>query len=202
MLHLVRRSVSVRLVITVLALVSAAMGCKRTAALWIAIILAVCADPLSAQVNTKHWTPLGTTQSTPSVAGRVTAIATDPSNSNNIWVGTAGGGLWQSTDGGASWVPLVDGPPIGAVAYAAVPVPGPSPAPTPIQYLFAGTGEFHNVQPGGLPVPEGAGNGNGIYENFAPFNDPINNPWFRDSGPAAYTVGTPPKNGPGIFAFD
>lgn len=35
--------------------------------------------------------------------GRVNAIAVHPTNRNEIWVGSAGGGLWKSTNGGNSW---------------------------------------------------------------------------------------------------
>lgn len=46
--------------------------------------------------------PIGT------VTGAVEAIATDPSSSNTIYVGTVGGGIWKTTNGGVSWIPLID----------------------------------------------------------------------------------------------
>jgi hypothetical protein len=37
-----------------------------------------------------------------------TAIAINPNNSNIIYQGTAGGGVWRTTDGGATWSPIFD----------------------------------------------------------------------------------------------
>ncbi|MFB9262053.1 autotransporter domain-containing protein [Bradyrhizobium erythrophlei] len=42
------------------------------------------------------------------VTGAVEAIATDPSNSNVIYVGSVGGGIWKTTNAGTSWTPLTD----------------------------------------------------------------------------------------------
>jgi photosystem II stability/assembly factor-like uncharacterized protein len=40
--------------------------------------------------------------------GLVSAIAVHPLNSNVIYIGTAGGGIWRSRDGGATWTPTFD----------------------------------------------------------------------------------------------
>jgi PKD repeat protein/photosystem II stability/assembly factor-like uncharacterized protein len=40
--------------------------------------------------------------------GRITVIEFHPTNSNVIFVGTPGGGLWKSIDGGSNWLPLTD----------------------------------------------------------------------------------------------
>ncbi|HZA81559.1 MAG TPA: hypothetical protein VFC13_08815, partial [Actinomycetes bacterium] len=70
--------------------------------------------------------------SRPRVAGRVAAVALDPSDPRHLLVG--GGGLWESRDGGWTWTARADDQPtvaIGAVAFA----PGdPSVA-------YAGTGQ-------------------------------------------------------------
>src|SRR2546423_6071455 len=50
----------------------------------------------------------------PFTAGRVTALAVNPNNVNNVYLGGADGGLWISTDGGATWNPLTDNPPTAA----------------------------------------------------------------------------------------
>jgi len=42
------------------------------------------------------------------VGGRVRSILTDPSNANNILIGSVSGGIWRSTNGGASWAPVDD----------------------------------------------------------------------------------------------
>lgn len=40
---------------------------------------------------------------TPPLSGRVNGIAYAPSNTTNIWIATAGGGVWKSTDSGSTW---------------------------------------------------------------------------------------------------
>jgi len=68
------------------------------------------------------------------VSGRVGAIAVDPSNSNHILCGSAGGGVWESTNRGAGWIPRTDYMPsltIGALAF------NPSAPAT----VYCGTGE-------------------------------------------------------------
>src|SRR6266705_3178560 len=43
-----------------------------------------------------------------SVSGRVTAVVVDPTNSNNVYVGTAQGGVWRSIDDGSTWMAIFD----------------------------------------------------------------------------------------------
>jgi hypothetical protein len=78
------------------------------------------------------WTAGFGPGSRPRVAGRVAAVALDPSDPRHLLVG--GGGVWESRDGGWTWTPRADDQPtvaIGAVAFA----PGdPSVA-------YAGTGQ-------------------------------------------------------------
>src|SRR5262245_63070654 len=40
--------------------------------------------------------------------GRVNSIAVDPTNSNVIYLGSAGGGVLRSDNGGSNWTPLND----------------------------------------------------------------------------------------------
>jgi hypothetical protein len=54
------------------------------------------------------------------VAGRVSAIAVDPSDPTHVLVGAANGGVWESRDRGASWAPRTDYAAtltVGAVAF-------------------------------------------------------------------------------------
>jgi hypothetical protein len=78
------------------------------------------------------WTAGFGPGSRPRVAGRVAAVALDPSDPRHLLAG--GGGIWESHDGGWTWTPRSDDQPtlaIGAVAFA----PGdPSVA-------YAGTGQ-------------------------------------------------------------
>ena len=90
-----------------------------------------------------NWTEIGpfslpngqTQTGTPaSVDGRVTAIAVDPTNSNNIYLGTAQGGVWRSTNGGTNWTAIFDNAQTLAVGALAV-------APSNPNVLYIGTGE-------------------------------------------------------------
>jgi len=58
--------------------------------------------------------PTSSSISPPFTSGRVTALAVNPNNSNNVYVGGADGGLWVTTDGGNTWSPLTDNPPNAA----------------------------------------------------------------------------------------
>jgi photosystem II stability/assembly factor-like uncharacterized protein len=72
--------------------------------------------------------------STVTVAGRVSAIAVDPTNAHHVLVGSAAGGIWETHDGGTSWAPRTDDQPtlaIGALVWD----------PTDASTVYAGTGE-------------------------------------------------------------
>jgi autotransporter-associated beta strand protein len=50
----------------------------------------------------------GQTGGNQAVSGRVTGIATDPTDPNTIYISTAGGGAWKTTNGGLTWQPMFD----------------------------------------------------------------------------------------------
>ncbi|MGH2571266.1 MAG: hypothetical protein ACRDGR_08580, partial [bacterium] len=52
--------------------------------------------------------------------GRMLSIDFDPTNTNVVYVGAAGGGVFKSTDAGVSWTPIADGIPSMAVGGIAV----------------------------------------------------------------------------------
>lgn len=57
------------------------------------------------------WTPIGPSPLSEvgnQDNGLVSSIAIHPFNSNVIYIGTAGGGVWRSRDGGNTWRPLFD----------------------------------------------------------------------------------------------
>lgn len=68
------------------------------------------------------------------VAGRVVAIAPDPTNSSIIYIAAAGGGVWKTTNGGGSWAALTDGLPDLAMGSLTVDPSSPS-------TVYAGSGE-------------------------------------------------------------
>jgi photosystem II stability/assembly factor-like uncharacterized protein len=68
------------------------------------------------------------------VTGRVTAIVLDPTNTQNLYVGSAQGGVWKSVDGGRHWTALTDNEVSLAIGALAMDPANP-------QILYAGTGE-------------------------------------------------------------
>jgi photosystem II stability/assembly factor-like uncharacterized protein len=81
-------------------------------------------------IGGSDWTSLGPTNG----AGRMTAVAPHPTDSNRIYAGAAGGGVWKSTDAGATWTPLTEGLSdlsVGALALA----------PSSPDTIYLGTGE-------------------------------------------------------------
>lgn len=93
--------------------------------------------------NNRTWTALGPAplnqgvEGSGSASGRITGVAVDPTNSLNVYVAAAGGGVWHSTDGGNTYTPLTDTQDtlsMGAIAIA----------PTNHLKIYAGTGEANN----------------------------------------------------------
>jgi photosystem II stability/assembly factor-like uncharacterized protein len=68
------------------------------------------------------------------IPGRALSIAIHPTQTNKIWLGTAGGGIWSSNDAGNTWSPVSDWLPSLAVASIVFDPNNPS-------TMFAGTGE-------------------------------------------------------------
>ena len=67
-------------------------------------------------------------------AGRVTAIAIDPTNPKVVYMGGAEGGVWKSTNGGTSWKSMTDAEPSLAVGSITI-------DPLNHNTIFVGTGE-------------------------------------------------------------
>lgn len=99
------------------------------------------------------------------VAGRVVAIAPDPTNSSIIYIAAAGGGVWKTTDGGGSWTALTDGLPDLAMGSLTVDPSSPS-------TIYAGSGEANFAQDSRY--------GEGLYKST--------------NGGASWTVYTGPSN--------
>src|SRR5262249_13290797 len=71
-----------------------------------------------------------------SVTGRVTAVVVDPTNANNVYLGTAQGGVWRSLNAGTTWENIFDNADSLAIGALAV-------APSDPSKLYVGTGEFN-----------------------------------------------------------
>ena len=91
-------------------------------------------------LSTATWTAVGPTSLLAGnglVSGRITGVAVDPTNYDNIYIAAADGGIWQTTNGGTSWTPLTDNQPTLAMGAIAI-------APSNHLKLYAGTGEANN----------------------------------------------------------
>ncbi|MBL7749605.1 MAG: hypothetical protein JNM19_19355, partial [Chitinophagaceae bacterium] len=87
------------------------------------------------RINAANWTSLGDVST---IGGRILCVTVDPNNSNNLWAGSASGGIWKSTNAGASWVSV---PTNLAVLGVASIIVDPSNSNT----IYAGTGEVYRV---------------------------------------------------------
>ncbi len=112
------------------------------------LFLAAVPKMLTAQSIIKgiNWFPIGPADisngqtygdSRVNVSGRATVIAVNPTNANELWVGTASGGVWHSTNAGVNFLPISDDQPslaIGAIALDNCSAAG-------CATIYAGTGE-------------------------------------------------------------
>ena len=80
----------------------------------------------------------------PTIAGRIAAMAVDPTNSNNVYMGAAAGGVWKSSNAGANWTPITDNQPSLSTGSIAIDPTAASCSPAPCQIIYAGTGEANN----------------------------------------------------------
>ncbi|HEX5625019.1 MAG TPA: hypothetical protein VFX48_03300, partial [Saprospiraceae bacterium] len=85
-----------------------------------------------------EWESLGPSH----IAGRALCLAIHPFDTNQLWMGSAGSGLWKSETGGVgqnAWthVPLTF--PVSAVSSIAIQTSNP-------QIIYLGTGEVYNLE--------------------------------------------------------
>ena len=73
------------------------------------------------------------------IGGRIRTILPDPNNSNVLWIGSVGGGIWKSTNSGASWTAINDFMPSLAITSMVF-----DPSTTNIMYVATGEG-FYNA---------------------------------------------------------
>ncbi len=71
------------------------------------------------------------------IGGRVTAIATYPTDSNTFYIGAASGGLWKTIDHGTTWQALTD-------TFASLPIGCITLDPHDANTIYLGMGECNN----------------------------------------------------------
>jgi photosystem II stability/assembly factor-like uncharacterized protein len=93
--------------------------------------------------NTRNatWTPVGNgmVPGNGGGVGRINVIRFDPSNTNTIYIGTAGGGVWKTTNGGTSWTALSDLIPVTSIADIAI-------DPTNPNNVYIATGDGYGYE--------------------------------------------------------
>jgi len=89
----------------------------------------------NARTAAANWTSLGDVGT---IGGRILCIAIDPNNTNNLWAGSASGGIWKSTNAGTSWTSVTTGLPVLGVSSILV-------DPSNSNIIYAGTGEVYRV---------------------------------------------------------
>ncbi|MFN9114048.1 MAG: WD40/YVTN/BNR-like repeat-containing protein, partial [Bacteroidota bacterium] len=89
------------------------------------------------------WTAMGPNTSAGGYSGlgRINAIAFHPTNSDIIWAGSPGGGLWKSTNGGATWNTGYDNFAVLGVSSILVTPSNPN-----IMYVATGDGDAGNTR--------------------------------------------------------
>lgn len=87
------------------------------------------------RVTASNWTTLGDVNN---IGGRFLCLTIDPNNSNNLWAGSASGGIWKSTDAGTSWEYLATNLPVLGVSSILI-------DPSNSNVIYAGTGEVYRV---------------------------------------------------------
>ncbi len=83
--------------------------------------------------STMQWQQIGPY----TIGGRVTAIATHPTDSNTFYVGAASGGLWKTIDHGNTWTALTD-------TFASLPIGCITLDPHDANTIYLGMGECNN----------------------------------------------------------
>ncbi|MGH2554022.1 MAG: WD40/YVTN/BNR-like repeat-containing protein, partial [Chitinophagaceae bacterium] len=92
------------------------------------------------KIEAANWASLGQSYNsgTP-IGGRILCLTIDPNNANNLWVGSASGGIWKSTNQGTSWTPVVTNMNVLAVTSILI-------DPSNSNVIYAGTGEMYNTE--------------------------------------------------------
>lgn len=97
-------------------------------------------NPVYRGQSASNWTQMGyCLDGGIRIGGRVVCMAIDPNNTNNLWVGSAGGGIWKSTNAGSSWTAVQTNLPVLGVSSIII-------NPTNSNEIYAGTGEVYHTE--------------------------------------------------------
>lgn len=92
----------------------------------------------SGQARTSQAASVWTNYGPDEVSGRLISVAFHPTDTNTMYVGSAGGGLWKTTDYGKNWTPLTDKLPSLAIGAVAINPRNPN-------TILIATGEGYNL---------------------------------------------------------
>ena len=100
-------------------------------------------NPVYRGQSASNWAALGycLNSSGTRIGGRIVCMAIDPNNTNNLWVGSASGGIWKSTNAGSSWTNVVTNLPVLGVSSIII-------NPSNSNEIYAGTGEVYHTEVG------------------------------------------------------
>lgn len=101
------------------------------------------ADDVPVIESASNWASLGQSQTNGGtrIGGRVVCMAIDPNNTNNLWVGSASGGIWKSTNAGSTWTSVPTNLPVLGVSAIII-------DPSNSNVIYAGTGEVYHTEVG------------------------------------------------------
>lgn len=94
------------------------------------------------RTSAANWVSMGYCQEgSTRIGGRIVCLAIDPNNTNNLWAGSASGGIWKSINAGSSWSPVETNLPVLGVSAILV-------DPSNSNVIYAGTGEVYHTEVG------------------------------------------------------
>jgi photosystem II stability/assembly factor-like uncharacterized protein len=131
----------------------------------------------------------------PTVTGRVSAIAINPSNVNIIYVGGAQGGVWKSTDAGRTFKPLTDNQASTATGSITL-------DPTNPNIVYVGTGEenFSGDSYYGAGILKSTDGGTTWSHYCGPFCGPIGQDGYYGGGGRIGSLAIDPQNNEIVLA--
>ena len=87
------------------------------------------------------WSPVGNAvvPGNGGGVGRINVIRIDPTNTNTIYIGSAGGGVWKTTNGGTTWMDITTNIPVTSIADIAI-------DPTNPNNIYLATGDGYGYE--------------------------------------------------------